>query len=69
MLESNGWERRGRATHGVFLYKHFSGELMPRSTVVPDKTGSLPDPTLGAILSVKQTGLGRPGLQALLDRA
>ena len=42
------------------------GEAMPRSTVIPDKTQPLNQRVLGAILSVKQTGLGRSGLEALI---
>lgn len=68
LLELDGWTRGGRRTHGVFYYKHFPGERFPRSTVIPDKSDSLPSTTLGAILSVKQTGLGRTGLQELVDK-
>lgn len=67
LLDQDGWTRGGRRTHGVFYYKHFPGERLPRSTVIPDKSDPLPSTTLGAILSVKQTGLGRNGLQQLLD--
>lgn len=68
MLEMDGWQRRGRATHGVFLYMQFPGEPFPRTTVIPDKADDLPEGTLGAILSVKQTGLGRAGLKALMEK-
>lgn len=68
LLEREGWTI-GRATrHGIAVSRHFPGERYPRSTVIPDKTADLPDPTLGGILSVKQTGLGRAGLQDLIDR-
>ena len=43
-------------------------EAIPRSTVIPDKSDDLPKTTLGAILSVKQTGLGSAGLKKLVDR-
>ena len=68
LLEKDGWQRGGRRTHGVFFSKHFPGERYPRSTVVPDKADPLPSSTLGAILSTKQTGLGREGLQRLIDQ-
>ncbi len=68
LLDADGWTRRGRATHGIFYYKQFPGERMPRSTVVPDKSETLPDRTLGGILSVKQTGLGKDGLDALIKK-
>jgi len=66
LLEKDGWKRGGRRTHGVFYSKHFPGERFPRSTVVPDKTDPLPDGTFGAILSVKQTGLGKNGFNELV---
>lgn len=68
LLERDGWTRRGRSRHGVFIYKQFPGEKYPRTALIPDKADPLPDGTLGAILSVKQTALGRQGLQALIDR-
>ncbi|MBI2918621.1 MAG: type II toxin-antitoxin system HicA family toxin [Chloroflexi bacterium] len=68
LLEIDGWQVRGRATHGVFLFKKFPGETIPRTTVVPDKADDLPDGTLGAILGVKQTGLGRTGLKTLIEK-
>lgn len=68
LLELEGWTQGGRRNHGVFYSRVFPGERLPRSTVIPDKSDPLPPSTLGAILSVKQTGLGRTGLQALLDK-
>ena len=69
LLERDGWVSGGRRNHGIFYNKHFPGENLPRSTVIPDKSTPLPDTTLGAILSVKQTGIGRVGLQELIDAA
>ena len=68
LLEQDGWTSGGRRRHGIFYSKQFSGERFPRSTVIPDKAGPLPEGTLGAILSVKQTGLGRNGLNDLIER-
>ena len=68
LLEMDGWIPGGRRTHGVFYYRNFPGERFPRSTVIPDKSSDLPPTTLGAILSVKQTGLGSVGLQELIDK-
>ena len=68
LLQQDGWALAGRRTHGIFLYKHFPGESYPRSTVVPDKSEDLPPMTLGAILSVKQIGLGRRGLEELIEK-
>ena len=67
LLERDGWTNGGRRTHGVFYYKQFPGEARQRSTVVPDKSTPLTTSTLGAILSIKQTGIGRAGLQRLID--
>lgn len=60
---------QGRApdTWNLLLWS-FPGERRPRSTVIPDQSMPLKSMTLGAILSVKQTGLGRVGLQALLEK-
>ncbi len=67
LLEKDGWIPGGMRTHGVFYSKLFPGEARPRSTIVPNISVPLQRSTLGAILSVKQTGLGRTGLQALID--
>ena len=67
LLEADGWISGGRRNHGVFYHKQFPSEKRPRSTVIPDKSNPLPDSTLGAILSVKQTGIGRTGLQEMID--
>ena len=67
LLEHDGWTSGGRRNHGVFYHKHLPGEKLPRSTVIPDKSTPLPASTLGAILSVKQTGIGNVGLQKLID--
>lgn len=68
LLELDDWTRGGRRNHGVFFSKEFPNERYPRHTVVPDKSDDLPTGTLGAILGPKQTGLGRAGLQDIIDR-
>ena len=67
LLELDGWTRAGRRTHGIFLWKRFEGENIARTTVVPDKSQTLPRGTLGAILGIKQTGLGAEGLTRLVE--
>ena len=77
LLEGDEWIRGRRANHGVFFHKQFPGENRPRFTVIPDKAAPLPNGTLpngtlangtlAAILGPKQTGIGRAGLQTLLD--
>ena len=66
LLERDGWVRGGRRNHGINYTKWFPGEARPRSTTVPDRSSSLPQSTLGVILSVKQTGLGSAWLRNLL---
>ena len=66
LLERDGWVRGGRRTHGILYSKRFPGEAHPRSTIIPDISTPLKPATLGAILSVKQTGLGSAGLRNLL---
>ena len=66
-LELDGWTNDGYRTHGVFLWKRFPGEQLSRSTVVPNRTSTLPKGTLGQILGPKQTGLGSQGLQRLIE--
>lgn len=68
LLGLDGWAIGRETRHGIFVSRHFPGEALPRSTVIPNKTADLPDSTLGAILSSKQTGLGRAGLQDLIDK-
>jgi predicted RNA binding protein YcfA (HicA-like mRNA interferase family) len=66
LLELDGWQRGLRGTHGQHLYKYLAGERRTLVTVVPRTRASLPRGTLGGILSVKQTRLGRAGLVALI---
>ena len=68
LLKRDEWSEGGKRTHGVFFSKKFPGERLPRTTIVPDKGDPLPDGTLGAILGVKQTGLGKAGLSELVQR-
>ena len=68
LLELDGWVRGRRGTHGQAFYKYFSLEKRNRVTVVQRTRASLPSGTLGGILSVKQTGLGRKGLLELLAK-
>lgn len=67
LRELDGWIRDHRANHGILFYKEFPGERRARFTVIPDKLAPLPDTMLGRILSVKQTGIGRTGLQRLIE--
>ena len=68
LLEADGWERGKRGRHGQALYKYLERERRTLVTVVPRTRASLPRGTLGGILSVKQTRLGRNGLAALIRK-
>lgn len=58
LLVLDGWDEGRRVNHGRSLHKRFP-DGRTRVTLVPDGT-------LGAILGLKQTGLGRNGLAALI---
>ena len=67
LLEDNGWIFFKKSKHGFLYCKDFpSGR---RRATIPNKSKSLPPGTLSAILSDKQTGLGRKGLLRLLDES
>jgi predicted RNA binding protein YcfA (HicA-like mRNA interferase family) len=68
LLELDGWSRGRRGTHGQALYKYLPDEKRTLVTVVPRTRAPLPQGTLGGILSVKQTRLGRAGLARLIQR-
>lgn len=68
LLLKDGWKIARRTNHGLLLWKVFPGESAPRTTIVPDKSRDLADKILGVILGVKQTRIGRQGLQELIDR-
>lgn len=54
-------------THGRSFHKAFPDGVV-RVTIVPDKRSPLPIGTLATILGVKQTGIGRDGLAALIQQ-
>jgi len=66
LLEKDGWSVGRRAKHGITLTKSFGDHT--KVTFVPDTRASLPLGTLMAILSPKQTGIGRKGLANLIDK-
>ena len=68
LLQLGGWNRGKRGTHGQALYKYIKRMRRTLVTVVPRTRASLPASTLGQILSVKQTQLGRNGLAALIEK-
>ncbi len=68
LLLKDGWQIERRANHGFLMWKVFPGESGRRTTIIPDKSTDLADKILGVILGVKQTQIGRKGLQELIDR-
>jgi len=64
--KKDGWQITGTCPHGVSLMKDVAGKR--RVTTVQNSHESLPKGTLDAILSEKQTGLGRNGLRDLLNK-
>ena len=66
LLIADGWEVRRRSNHGLFLTKQF--ENRTRTTVIKNTGRDVPNGTLSAILSQRQTGLGRDGLIRLIER-
>jgi predicted RNA binding protein YcfA (HicA-like mRNA interferase family) len=66
LFRRDGWEiRRQRSSH-VVLAK--LGDGRRRVAVIPDKRSPLPAGTLSGILGPRQSGIGREGLEELLDR-
>ncbi len=66
LLEKDGWEVRRWANHGLAMTKTVTNGRT-RSTIIP-RRGILAGGTLSAILGSKQTGIGRAGLERLIDR-
>ena len=68
LLVKDGWECVRNATHGASLKKYDTKTKRTKVVIIPTKPGSLPPTTLGRILSVKQSGIGRKGLLKLLEK-
>lgn len=65
LLEKDGWIVNRSTRHGVAMTKSFSDRT--KVTIIPNTRAPLDDGTLGAILGVKQTGIGKAGLRKLMD--
>lgn len=66
LLKKEGWVEAGRRTHGLALVKKFDG--MTKVALDPENRNPLAQSVLGAILSVKQTGIGRGGLKTMIKK-
>ena len=67
LVEKDGWVEGRKTRHGISLTKPIG--VQTKVTVIPDTRASLPGDTLRAILSVKQTGIGKRGLLEILNRS
>jgi len=67
MLKKDGWQPGRIANHGMVFTKLVAGRT--HITIIPLNRRAIPSGTLSAILSKKQTGLGRKGLERLLARS
>jgi predicted RNA binding protein YcfA (HicA-like mRNA interferase family) len=66
LLVSDGWQDCKNSTHGRTLKKLINGKWIV-TTVQVTKT-EFPEGTLGSILGVRQTGIGKQGLLDLLNK-
>lgn len=67
LLEKDGWIQDGKRTHGISMKKNDNGRFLV--TIIPiNKRRPIPEGTLGAILSMKQTRIGKKGLEQLMKK-
>lgn len=62
-----GWEEIRNSREGIVFRMALPGERT-RVTVIPRKRRPLTPGTLSAILGAKQSGIGRVGVRALIQR-
>ena len=67
LLEKDGLVCRGKCRHG-YSYSKLDPSGRNLVTVIQVHSDTMPKGTLAAILSVKQTCLGRAGLEALIKK-
>ena len=66
ILKKDGWTIGRKANHGRTMTKKYGN--CTRVTFIPETRASLPQGTLMAILSSKQTNLGKEGLIKLINK-
>jgi len=66
LLLKDRWAAGRTNSHGQLMSKKVDAEI--RTTVIPTKRKDLTPGTLSAILGAKQTGIGRDGLAALIEK-
>ena len=65
LLEKDGWQRKRKSRHGIYLSKVQGSDYIP--AIIPDKP-ELKGHILNRILSKQQTCLGREGLARLIEK-
>ena len=68
LLEKDGWIIIRKMKHGIRLSKNFPKWKQSLVTTIADKNKPLTEKTLGMILGLKQTQIGKKGLKALIDK-
>jgi len=66
ILKKGGWTIGRKANHGRTMTKRYGNHTSV--TFIPETRASLPQGTLMAILSSKQTGLGKEELIKLINK-
>jgi hypothetical protein len=67
LFRKDGWAAGRNSREGTVFTKQFA-DRRTRVTVIPRKRRPLTPGTLSAILLSKQSGIGRDGLRALIDK-
>lgn len=67
LLCDDGWVKGRKSTHGRCLTKKLLNDRT-LVTFIPETNSSLPEGTLHAILSSKQTRIGKKGLLQLIKK-
>jgi len=57
---------KGKVNHGLAMHLIVNGKQV--ITIIPDKSDSIPESTLGLILGPNQTTLGKKGLLSLINK-
>ena len=66
LLVKDGWVNQRSSTHGQSIVKKINGRNVV--STIKDSNEPIPTGTLGAILSVDQTRLGKGGLLLLINK-
>jgi len=67
LFELDGWEPKRRTREGIFFFKR-GADGRTRTTLITTKKTPLATGTLAHILGPLQSGVGRQGLEAMIER-